>query len=46
MLKGSSIPDNAVIGYGSVVTRKFENENVIISGYAAKENKRDISWQH
>lgn len=44
-LKGSSIPDNCVASYRSLVTREFTNENVIIGGTPAKEIKEIVVWE-
>ena len=35
---------NSVVGQKSLVTRVFEEENVILAGVPAKIIKRDISW--
>lgn len=42
--KGVTVGDNCVIGTGSVVTRKFEQNNVAIAGNSAKVVKEGISW--
>jgi len=44
ILKNTSIPDNCVVGMGSVVTRSFDEGNCIIAGSPAKVVKRGISW--
>lgn len=44
ILKGVSIPDNCIIGTGSVVTKSIEKPNVIIAGNPARIVKQDISW--
>ncbi len=44
-LKGSSIPDNCVVAYGSLVTRMFNNRDKVIGGSPAKEIG-DISTWH
>ena len=43
--KGVVIPNNCVIGTGSIVTKKFLEENVVIAGIPAKIIKRDITWE-
>lgn len=45
ILKGSSIPDNSVVGANSVVAGKFEKENVIIASNPAKICKENIEWK-
>lgn len=42
--KNVTIRDNSVIGYGSVVTRRFEQKNVIIAGSPARIVKTQIRW--
>lgn len=44
ILKGSSIPDDSVIGANSVVAGKFDKTNVIIAGNPAKVCKANIEW--
>ncbi len=42
--KGVVISNNSVVGTGSVVTKKFNDENIIIAGCPAKIVKNDINW--
>lgn len=42
--KGVSVPDNSVIGVGSVVTKSFPETNVVIAGNPAEVKKRGIRW--
>lgn len=42
---GSSIGKNSLIGLGSVVTKKFNTENVIIAGQPAKIIREDYDWK-
>lgn len=44
ILKNADIPDNSVIGAGSVVTSKFDKGNVVIAGNPAKVIKENIDW--
>jgi len=44
ILKGVNILDNCVIGTGSVVTRSFDERNVIYAGNPARIVKRNITW--
>lgn len=43
-LKGSIIPNNCVVGSGSIVTKKFSDENVVIAGCPARIMRRGITW--
>ena len=45
LLKGSYIPDSCIVGYGSIVTKKFDKENCIIAGYPAKLIKENVNWE-
>ena len=42
--KNTKISNDSVIGWASVVTKKFDDSNVIIAGNPAKIVKRDINW--
>ena len=42
--KGVSIPDHSVIGACSLVTKPFEEPNVVIAGNPAEIKKRGIRW--
>lgn len=46
LLKDSQIPDNSVVGFGSMVTKQFETPNVVIAGSPAKVVKTNIHWEH
>ena len=43
--KGVSIPDNTVIGTGSVVTKPFSEKNTVIAGNPAEIKKHRINWR-
>lgn len=45
LLKGSYIPNNCIVGYGSIVTKKFNTENSIIAGHPAKVIKENVEWK-
>lgn len=45
ILKGSCIPNNTVVGSGSIVTGRFTDENTSIAGNPAKVIKRNILWE-
>lgn len=42
--KGCSISDNSVVGVGSIVTKPFNEKNVVIAGNPAEIKKRGIHW--
>ncbi len=44
LLKGSVIPSGSVVAYGSIVTKKFDNENTLYGGFPAKELQSNIEW--
>lgn len=44
ILKNVSIADNSVIATGSIVTKSFEQENILIGGVPAKILKENINW--
>lgn len=44
ILKNTKIPDNCIVGCGSVVTKKFDKSGVIIAGNPAKIVKENINW--
>lgn len=43
--KGVSIPNNSIIGAGSVVTKQFTDSNVVIAGNPAIIRKDHVSWK-
>ena len=45
ILKNSKIGDNSIIGFGSIVTKQFTENNVAIAGIPAKIVKRNIKWE-
>ena len=42
--KNVSIADNSIVGWGSIVTRRFDEPNVVIAGIPAKIVKRGVNW--
>ena len=44
VLKDVTIPDNTVVGIGSIVTKSFDEENTIIGGVPAKILRRGVNW--
>ena len=42
--KNTKISDNSVVGWGSIVTKKFNQTNVVIAGNPAKIVKENINW--
>lgn len=45
ILKGSHIPNNTVVGAGSVITRVFTEENTSIAGNPASVLTKNIRWE-
>ena len=45
IFKGAVIPDGSVVGAGSLVNKKFEEENILIAGSPAKKIRSDIEWR-
>lgn len=45
ILKGSQIPNDSVVGAGSIVSKKITEANVIISGNPAKIVRKNIKWK-
>lgn len=43
-LKGTNIGNNCIIGAGSIVTKKFSEDNIVLAGTPAHIIKRDINW--
>lgn len=44
IMKDVSIASNSVVATGSIVTKSFEQENILISGIPAKILKENINW--
>ena len=44
ILKGSEINDNSIVGFGSVVNRKFTESSICIAGVPAQIVKSGINW--
>ncbi len=42
--KNTKISADSIIGWGSIVTKKFDETNVVIAGNPAKIVKRNINW--
>lgn len=45
ILKGVRIPENTIVGTGAVVTKSFDNSNIIIGGIPATIIKKNIIWR-
>ena len=45
IFKDVSIADNTVVANGSVVTKSFDKENVLLGGCPAKILKENINWE-
>lgn len=44
VLKGAQIPQDCIVGAGSLLTHAFEHPNCVIAGVPAKEVKQDVDW--
>lgn len=44
VLKGSKISSDSVVGYKSLVTKEFDDTNVLIAGHPAKIIQHEINW--
>ena len=42
--KGAKVNDGSVVGFGSIVNKKFEEKNILIAGAPAKKMKENIDW--
>lgn len=45
-LKGARIADDCVIGFGSTVSKEFQEKSCMIAGTPAKKIKEKIKWKH
>ena len=45
-LKGARIADDCVIGFGSIVSKEFQEKNCMLVGTPAKKVKEKINWKH
>lgn len=45
IMKGSTVPDNCIVGYRSLVNKEFSEESAVIAGAPAAIVKRDIGWE-
>lgn len=45
ILKGAKIPQDSVVGYGSIVTKGFIEDNVILAGIPSEVVKKGITWE-
>lgn len=46
ILKGAGCGDNCVIGYQSLLTKKYDQDNVLIAGHPAKVIRENVNWVH
>jgi len=44
LTKGTKVSDNSVIGTGSIVSKNFEEPNIVIAGVPAKKVNENINW--
>ena len=45
ILKGASIPNDSVLGFGTIVSKKFEKDGVVIAGTPARIVRESIVWK-
>lgn len=45
IMKKSMVPDNCIVGAGSIITESDFNESSIILGHPAKMKRQNVSWQ-
>ena len=43
---GSTVSDNTLVAMGAVVTKKFDQPNIMIAGVPANIIKHDYNWRH
>lgn len=46
LLKGVTIGDNSIVGYGALVTKSFEDKNILVAGSPAKLIQTNVAWAH
>ena len=46
VLKNAYIPNNCIVGGGTVVTGQFNEENIVLGGNPARIVKRNVDWTH
>lgn len=42
--KGAFVADNSIVGSNSVVTKRFEESNIILIGMPAKKIREAVTW--
>ncbi len=45
VLKGCQIPNDCILGYGSIATGTFTQPHCLIAGHPAKVIREDVSWE-
>jgi len=46
ILKGTNIPDNCVVGTGSLVNKSFTGANQVIAGNPCIPLRQNIEWEY
>ncbi len=46
LLKGAEIGNDSVVGWGSIVTKKLNDNNCLIAGAPAQIKKKNVTWTH
>lgn len=44
LLKGASLPDNTIVGAGSLVNKKFTDNYTVVAGVPSKVVKHNVNW--
>lgn len=45
-MKGAEVASNSIVGNGSLVTKKFTQENIAIGGVPARILRENVNWRH
>ena len=45
ILKGVIIKNNSVVAYGSIVTKSFDEEGILIGGIPARKIRSNVNWE-
>ena len=46
VLKDSEIAQNSIVAYGSIVTQRYADSNVLLCGRPAQIIKECVKWNH
>jgi acetyltransferase-like isoleucine patch superfamily enzyme len=45
LLKGAKLPNGTIVGYRSVITKAFEEKNLLLAGSPARILKQGVTWK-